>query len=886
PGDINMLNPNDIASISVLKDASSAAIYGARGAFGVILVTTKKGKSGRMTISYSGNVGIQKQTTATNFMTEGYYMDSLVDVSFARRNGVSYTGFTADDYANLKKRLTDPSLPAVEIQNRNGQNQYVYYGNTDWYHWLYQNTQPSHTHNLSISGGTDKVNFLISGRYMYQEGMYQPYLHTDKYHAYNVRAKIDAKISKILSISSNTQFAANDYTWPGWGYNSNVFNYGMHMLASYVPANPDGVPTYITNLNNYQITNGLTADLIHGKSKGGNLNYNFSNTFGFVLKPFEGFDITGNYTFVFAPASDYQRRTLFPYSIFPGIVSYAGNDQLTKNTYSNYRHVVNLYGTYQKTLGKNHAKVMAGYNQELQHFSSMKGVANSLLSEDLNELNLGTGVQQTSSSSSEYALLGFFGRVNYDFDNKYLVEFNGRYDGTSRFQQGRRFGFFPSVSAGWKVSEENFFESIRPVVSLLKFRGSYGSLGNQEVGNSSSNLYPYIPVMNSGMSSWINNGAQLQTMSVPNPVTTNLTWEKSATLDGGIDINFLRDRLQTSFDIYTRKTTNMLVPGPTLPSVFGATAPTQNAGDLKTNGFDLSVQWRDNGTVLGKPFSYNVGVVLSDYTATITKFNNPNKILSNYYVGQRVGDIWGYVTNGYFTSDAQAAAYDVDQSFVNGSDTKGSPGEWGKLRAGDIIFKDLNGDKKINNGSNTLADHGDMKVIGNSLPRYSYGINSGVNWNNFDLNVFLQGIGKMNWYPGTEAGLFWGPYERPYWSLIPENFMSQIWSESNPNAYFPLLRGYSALNATLSKANDKYIQNLAYLRLKNVSIGYSLPANMIKKIGLSRLHVYFSGQNLFTWTKLHSKYIDPEQVGFGGADKSANAYPFFKTFSFGLDIQF
>ncbi|WP_447642140.1 MULTISPECIES: SusC/RagA family TonB-linked outer membrane protein [Chitinophagaceae] len=885
-GDINMLNPNDIASVSVLKDAASSAIYGARGAFGVILITTKSGKVGRMSVAYNANYGIQKQTTRTDFMTEGYYMDSLVDVSFSRRNGVSYTGFNATDYENMKKRLTDHSLPDVEIQNRNGVDQYVYYGNTDWYHWLYRNSQPSTTHNLSVSGGSEKINYLVSGRFLLQDGMYQPYLNTDKYHAYNFRAKVDANLSKILSISSNTQFSANNYIWPGWGYNSNVFNYGMHMLASYVPENPDGTATYITNLNNYQITNGLVADLLHGKSKGGSTNYNFSTTFGMTLRPFAGLEINGNYTFLLTPGSSFQRRTMIPYSIFPGTVSYTGYDQLTKNTNTDYRHIVNVYGTYQENIARHHAKLMFGYNQELQHYSSMKGVANNLLSEDLNQLSLGTGTQQTSSSESEYALLGFFGRLNYDYNNRYLVEFNGRYDGTSRFQSGRRFGFFPSISAGWRVSEENFFRSLLGVISELKLRGSYGSLGNQETGNSSSNLYPYIPVMNSGLSNWVNNGSQVQTISVPNPVTTNLTWEKSATLDGGIDINFLKNRLQISYDIYTRKTSDMLVAGPTLPAVFGATAPTQNAGDLKTNGFDLSIQWRDNIKLLDKPFSYNIGLVLSDYTATVTKFNNPTKILSNYYVGQRIGDIWGYATDGYFASDDEAAAYSIDQSFVNGSDIKGSPGEWGKLRAGDIRFKDLNGDNKVNNGTNTLGDHGDMKVIGNSLPRYSFGINGGFSWNNIDFSVFLQGIGKMNWYPSTEAGLFWGPYERPYWSLIPKNFMNDIWSESNPNAYFPLLRGYSALNATLSNANDKYIQNLAYLRVKNLTIGYSLPNNVTHKIGLSRLHVYFSGQNLFTWTKFHSQYIDPEQVGFGGTDKAANAYPFFKTYSFGLDLQF
>ncbi|MBS1663691.1 MAG: TonB-dependent receptor [Bacteroidetes bacterium] len=887
PGDINKINPTDVESISVLKDAASAAIYGGRAAFGVILVTTKQGKSGKMQVTYNANYGIQQQTSRTDYVTDGFLMDSLVDVSFSRHGGSSYTGFNDQDYAQLKARQTDKTLPSVVTQNRNGTNQFVYYGSTDWYHWLYSNSQPSMSHNLSLTGGTDKVRFLISGRYFDQKGMYQKDLHTDVYHGYNFRAKIDAKLTPFLSVYSNTQFAANDYTWPGWGYNSNIFNFAVHALASYVPQNPDGTYTYITNLNNYQIGNGIFADLQNGKSKGGNNNYDLSNTIGFNINVIRGLVITGNYTYDIQPYNDYQRRTMIPYSIFPGVLSYTGSDYLTRNTHLDQHHTVNLFGTYQQDFSQHHFKLVAGYNQELQKYSLTTGTRYNLLSQDLNQLDLGTGQQQTGGNANEWALLGFFGRVNYDFANRYLLELDGRYDGTSRFPAGSRFGFFPSVSGGWRISEEDFFSSIRSTVSQLKLRASYGSLGNQNVGSGSANYYPYIPVMGNSLTNWINNGNQTQALSSPAPVTPNFTWEKAATIDFGADINFFKNRLQLTYDWYTRRTTNMLINGTTLPGVFGASSPKQNAGDLRTNGFDFSAMWSDHFPLAGKPFSYSIGVALSDYTAKITRFDNPTYLLSNHYVGEQIGTIWGYTVDGYFKTDEEAQGYAINQSYVN-SQIKASPGVWNKLHAGDMKFVDISKDGVINNGQNTLANHGDVKKIGNTLPRYSFGINGRFSWNNIDLAIALQGIGKQNWYPPSEANKFWGPYGRPYSSFIPKTMLGQMWTPQNPNAYFPLLRGYEAYSGggELNSVNNKYLQNLAYLRVKNITVGYSVPNSIVSRMKMQNVRVYFSGQNLFTFTKLKNDYLDPEQVASGSQDTNGNDYPFFKNFAFGLDVTF
>lgn len=893
PGNTAYLNPRDVESVSVLKDAASSAIYGARGAFGVVLITTKRSRQGKLRVNYGANFGIQRMTTSDDFITDGYDDITLVDQAFSRHNGTSYSGYNQDDYAALKARQTDKSLPAVTVQNRNGKDQYVYYASTDWWHWLFRDNLPSMEHSLDVSGGNEKVDYYVSGRYYQQKGMYSR--NEDVFNNYNFRAKFNAHLTDWFTLSSNTQFAAQDYTYPGWGYNANYFNFSVHALAAYAPTNPDGTYSYRTYLNNYDIGNGIFADLQHGKTKGGTRNYDLQQTFGFDARLAKGLHLTGNYSYELTPYADYQRRTMIPWSIYPGVVQYLGYDQLNDNSHLDQHHSLNLFATYETGFNLHHFKAIGGYNVELQRYKTNTGMRQNLLSEDLNQLDLGTGTQQAGGNAAEWALLGYFGRINYDYNDKYLLEVDGRYDGSSRFPADRRFGFFPSVSAGWRVSEEPFFKRVKQVVSSLKVRGSYGSLGNQDPGGATSTalLYPYVPVLSSSLSNWINNGVQVQTLSSPAPISPNFTWEKSATIDGGIDAAFLQDRLQASMDVYSRKTSDMLIPGRTVPAVFGATAPTQNAGDLVTKGWDLSLSWEDGGKIASKAFRYNFGVVLSDYTAKITKFDNPNKLLSNHYVGEQLGEIWGFGVDGFFKDDADIANHQVNQAYVN-KQIQSSPGEWGKLHPGDMKFVDqpdpVTGkpDGIINQGQNTLANHGDLKRIGNKLPRYSFGVRMGFSWNNFDISAMFQGIGKQNWYPGSEAGKFWGPYTRPYYSFIPKDFQSKIWTPEHPDSYLPLLRGYEALNSggELYFANDKYLQNIAYVRLKNLTLGYNLPAGLVRRWKMQHLRVYATGSNLFTWTTLKTKYIDPEQVTPDAADQSGHEYPFFKSYTVGLNVTF
>lgn len=892
PGDLNLVNPADVATITVLKDASSAAIYGARAAYGVVLVTTKSGQSGKMQVTYSANFSISTPTTSHDFMTDGYEAAKLIDSAFKITTGNSYTGYTDADYEQLKMRQTDHTLPDVVIQNRNGRDQYVWYGHTDWWHYFFKRNMPSMTHSLQFTGGNDKVNYLISGRYNQQTGL----LHFagDKYVAYNLRAKIGAKLNSWLRIDNNLQFAANVYNYPGAKDPNYAFTeFGVHMLPSYVPVNPDGTFTYRSNLNNYGIADGYNLELEDGKSISQQKEFDMTNTFTMTLQPIDALTIVASYSFDLNPYSEFHRSVVTPWSIYPGEIDYFNNDTYSETQDLDQYHVVNAYATFDKSFGPHSLKIMGGYNQEFKKYHLITGAANNLLSEDLNSLDLGTSGQTTGSNSVEWALLGVFGRINYSYKDKYLLELDGRYDGSSHFPENSRFGFFPSASAGWRISEEPFFTSLKNVLPELKIRGSYGSLGNQSLStNLRSSDYPYIPTMTTGLSSWLQGGNKIQYLQVGSPVSPQLTWERTTSVDVGVDMGLFKDHLMATFDWYDRKTLNMLIPGKTLPAVFGATSPKQNAGNLDSKGWELSLKWNNTTQVASKPFTYSFGLALSDFKAHITKYDNPTRLLNNYYPGERLGQIWGYTVDGYFQSDDEAAKYDVDQKFVN-SERNSSPGDGHNLQAGDMKFVDLNDDKVINNGQNTLGNHGDLKVIGNQLPRYSFGITANGEWSGFDLSVFFQGIGHQDWYPGTETYLFWGPYGRPYYSFIPKDFASKIWSPEHPNAYFPKLRGYVANNSSseLAVANTKYLQNIAYIRLKNLTVGYTFPSTgLLERWKIDRIRVYFSGENMFTATGLHSKYVDPEQVSADPdnvvANASARNYPFMKNYSGGLDITF
>jgi TonB-linked SusC/RagA family outer membrane protein len=894
PGDIDRVNVFDVETVTVLKDASASAVYGARAAFGVILVTTKNAKKGKTTITYSNSLATTTHARSTDYMTSGYWNAKINDDAMYAALGSTNTRYTTDDYDELLARVNDktenPARPWVVVKpNANGQDMYRYYANFDWFNYLFQKNRPKSEHNLSVSGATDKVRYLISGTRAAEEGIWK--IRPDDYVRTNFRAKLDADVTKWFRLNSNTRYFKSNYSWFGLEDNfpavSNDVtpNHLYHFMPAYVPKNPDGTLTGYTGINSYSVGYGMHAIMENGKSRGENNISEFATTLEGTITITPELKITGNYTFQQDNRADYYRAVRVQYSKFPGVLenfalARLNTDQL-KETFQNNRYqVINVFGNYDKTFGAHTLKAMAGFNQEERIFKTYGGTGSELLSETLNDLNFVTGENIVTGGASEWALRGAFYRLNYIYKDKYLFETSGRYDGTSRFAKSDRFGFFPSFSAGWRISEESFFSPLKSVVENLKVRYSFGTLGNQDVAT-----YAYISSMTTGKINYLVGGNKLNVVNNPAPVASSLTWEKTATNNIGLDADFLSNRLNLVVDLYSRSTKDMLTLGKTLPTVFGAAEPRQNAADLTTKGFEVSLGWRDKFSLGGSTFSYNLRGVLADYTSKITRFDNPTNLLSNYYVGQQLGEIWGYKYDGYFktTDEAQAYAKVVNQDNINKRRVQAPTAELKMLQAGDIKILDLDNSGTIDVGANTLANPGDRRVIGNTQPRYTYGLTASASWKGIDFSAFFQGVGKQNWYPNLEAQQFWHVYARPYGSFLPSDFQNMIWSPENPNAYFPKVRGYIAQNSELSVANDMYLQNTAYCKLKNLTIGYTVPNTLTKKIKIDRVRLFASGENLITWTKLESKYIDPEETMI---DQTARTYPIGKVYSVGLEVNF
>lgn len=459
---------------------------------------------------------------------------------------------------------------------------------------------------------------------------------------------------------------------------------------------------------------------------------------------------------------------------------------------------------------------------------------------------------------------------------------SGRYDGTSRFASGSRWGFFPSASAGWRISEESFFQPVRQWIDNLKVRGSFGSLGNQNI----SSYYSFARLISiSSLGYTFGEGSVLpKYSSLSAPIASGMTWETAQQWDFGFDLTMLGNRLNLTVDGYIRDTKDMLTDGVDLPGVYGADLPDMNAADLRTKGYEITLNWRDRLTLGNKPFEYSVGLNLSDYKSVITKYDNENKTFAkDYYEGMEIGEIWGYVTDGLFQTDEEAKAYaeKVVLSYV----LKGQTGGW---QAGDVKFVDLDGDGKVGIGSNNVDNPGDRKILGNSLPSFSYGISASAQWNGFDVSAFFQGTGNHYWYPAGQSMPFWGPYSYPYLSFLQKDFLADVWTAENTDAYFPRAMAYSASSGVLSNVNDRYLQNLRYLRFKNLTVGYTLPQSWTGKARIESVRIYFTGENLCYWSPLkkHSRYVDPE-AAIDRSDAYNNAYyPWQKSFLFGIDVTF
>ena len=902
-GDLMKINPNDVASISVVKDASAAAIYGARAAFGVVLVTTKSGdSSGKTRISYSGRWGWNEPTTSTDYETRGYYSVYLNDLFWRSYAGNNYTRYTEQDMMELWARRNDrtehPDRPWV-ITDSNGK--YRYLGNFDWYDYMFKRSRPETEHNISLTGGNDKINYYVSGRYLYREGLFN-HGAEDIYNGYSFRTKIAAEVTPWMHYSNNISMEVTDYKYGGYWeqdgsekLNSNgiLFNVAHNISPTFVPVNPDGTTFVYSNgiqFANSPIASGRGGVFADGRNKNSRKNnyYIITNRVTFDLTRNKDLKLNADYT--------YRRRdNLGAYRSYPtantwnatqtAVVDFTNGsiyDFYQEDRYYYNGHVVNAYLDYGHSWGKHNFSAVAGGNFEDFRSSKLSVRQKGSLSEKLSFINMAQGeIERCVESNTAYRTLGYFARANYDYAGKYLFEVSARYDGSSRFAANDRWGFFPSFSLGWRVSEEAFFDGIRDQFNNLKLRFSYGQLGNQNVG-----YYDYIRKISIGSQNYLFGGDKPTTATISAPVASDLSWERSIHKNLGVDMSFLNNRLAFSADFYIRDTKDMLTAGIALPATYGADSPKMNSADLRTKGYELSLNWRDEFQLLRRPFSYSVTLTFNDYVSNITKFDNPDRSFAKkYYEGMRWGEIWGYRINGLFASDEEARNYPVDQTTVNEIINASAGAEKG-LRAGDLKFRDLDGNNVISIGKNTVDDPGDREIIGNSQPRYHYGATLALQWAGIDFSIFFQGIGRQDWYPAANALAFWGPYARPYATYLPKNFHTQIWSEENPNSYFPRPRGYTALQGTnreLTAVNDRYLQNIGYCRLKNLTVGYTLPRQWTRKALIESLRIYFTGENLFTWSGIRSDYIDPEMAATNG---NLRLYPWQRTYMFGVDVTF
>lgn len=866
-GDMNSINPNDIKSISVLKDASSSAIYGSRAAFGVVLITTKEGKAGRTNVNYSTNVRFSTPSALPTMM------DSYQFAQFFNRAAMNQGGSPVFDETTMQ-RIID--YQAGKITSGSQVRPDGYYSenvlanaNTDWFDKMYKKAVPSHEHNLSVSGGSDKITYLVSGSFMKQNGFIN--YNSDDFKRYTLNARIKADLSKYVTLVYGSKWIREDYDKPS--YLGDLF---YDSIARTWPTCPE----YHDN-GNYGST--MVYRLLYA---GRNIDQKDQtyNQLQLTIEPIKDWKIYAEGNMRTINRMNHSELLPIPWINAAGEMAYgsldgsraAGATEVTEQSWRDNYLTGNLYSDYFKQFESGHYfKVMAGFNAELMKSRDVKGIMDNLITPDLPTLNTATENPRTSGGYSHWSTVGFFGRLNYNFQEKYLFEFNLRHDGTSRFLGDQRWGTFPSFSLGWNVAREGFFENLgnlKEYISTLKFRGSWGQLGN----TNTEDLYPfYLTVpFKTQAGGWLIDGKKSNLSYAPGLVSTMLTWETVESWNVGLDWGAFNNRLTGSFEYYVRQTKDMVGPAPELPSILGTGVPKMNNADMKSYGFDLDVSWRDK---VGD-FSYGVKFVLSDNKRKVTRYPNENGIYSQWYAGKMSGELWGYETIGIAKTQEEMDKHLA--SLPNGGQTIGS--QWA---AGDIMYKDLNNDGKIDAGSSTLGDPGDKKIIGNSTPRYRFGLTLDGSWKGFDLSLFFQGVAKRDYL--LAGPYFWGAKNGQWHSVGFDYHWDFFRPEGDPlganvDSYYP--RPLFDQGGKNQQDQTRYLQNAAYLRLKNLQLGYTFPKAWVNKIGLQHLRLYFSGDNLFTVTGLHG-YYDPEALGDTG-DKMGKVYPLSRTYSVGMNINF
>ena len=862
PMDLNKINPNDIKSISVLKDAAAGAVYGARAAFGVILVETKKGQSDKLKVSFSTQLSLSKSIFNTDAETDPYKF------VLAKNAAVLRTGTTplydADMVAGAKAYSENPdTAPQWKVVG----GVLRFYGSNTYQKDVLAEYSPTSQHDLSISGGSDKSKFYASFGYLDKDGYLK--VGNDKFKRYNLLLRTDFKINDWLSLDEKIVYNSQNSD-KAHIYSTDVSVNTISRVDAFQPIVFPDLEYYLTpgDRDKYapyigRYFTGLNA--LPYLQDGGRVTFTNNDlwfTQGITLTPTKGLKIRADYSYnsfdriyqdvankVEQISTNLTNANMITYG-------YSADDYINNTNTHNTYSVLNAYAEYAvPNLGNHNLAGMVGYNQEYGYYSSVSATARGLITPGIADIGATIGTQAATGSKAEASLQGAFSRVTYNFKEIYLFELNGRYDGSSRFPKASRYGFFPSASAAWRISNEKFMLGAKSWIDNLKIRASYGTLGNQLLG---TNYYPYIPTMGVGATTTIFSSGTVPFTSPAGLVSPNLTWETVISQNIGLDFTLFKGRLDVSVDAYIRDTKDMLL-NVSYPAILGTAAPKQNGADLRTKGWEAAITWRDK---FQKNWSYDITLALSDNQAKITKYNNPTGNYNDYYVGKNIGEIWGYETVGIFQTVEDVANAPLQTSIGS---------NW---RPGDIQYKDLNGDGKIDAGNGTLSNPGDRKVIGNSMPRYSFGINSSIGFKNLKLNVFLQGVGKVDYMPSATNWNWFYPFQSGY---VEKYFQTESWSETNRDAYFPAPDYLATKNFA---PQTRYLQNAAYMRVKNVTLSYSLPEKLNKRLGLETMSVFASGMNLGEITKIH-KPLDPESVQTGFIE-----FPMQRIITLGLNVSF
>lgn len=835
-GYMNFIDINTIESISVLKDAASASIYGSRASNGVILITTKRSKEQPIKVTYSGYVGYNTPTELPDPVNAIEYMEA---VNLANSNAGANQTYS-NDLIEQYKTLGADNLNRYE---------------TNWRKEIINDKALTHNHSVSITGGSKDISVFANAAYYYQDGN----ISNNNYDRMTLRLNTDARITDWMKVGVDVNIRQSKVVRPAFDTPESIINKATTFVPIFSGINSDGTWGYGQNGDN-PIATSKVSGLHTATTPELGLK-------GFVtINPFKGFDMTASYSssrledktdFFINPYDTYEYgvyKTTFPATGTQKNEAWGQKMSNEFNAQASYEKQIK--GSYFKVLGGMHTSEKSG-----RSFDATRTGFDFIGFEDLNNGDIATATN--NGSHWDWSMLSYFSRINYSFKDRYLLELNGRWDASSRFMADHRWGFFPSASVGWRVSEEPFFNPIKDVVNNLKIRGSYGTLGNQDISiNGYEQYYPYAATIGSGYGYWFDEvlGSGATQSQVAND---KISWEKSTQMNVGVDLDFVNSKLSASFDYYIRNINNMLQQFP-IPRYVGLSSAWENAGSMRNNGWDLSVTWRDR---IGK-VNYHLTGNLSDVKNTVTNLYGKEYIGTQITrEGDALGSWYGYLSDGYFQSQAE-----IDESPVYGTRANVKPGY--------IKYKDISGPDGIADG---IVNDYDRTILGNPSPRYEFSLNMGAEWNNFDFSLFLQGVGKKDIY-------YAGYGVRPFYvgRSMTQNQLDN-WTPTNTDAAFPLL----LIDGSGSNANniisDFWVKSGAYMRVKNVVIGYTLPKNLLQKIKIENLRFYVSGQNLFTVSNAYKGY-DPEcavsLTTSGTTVSGGNFYPLMQTFTFGMDIRF